>query len=62
MRNNRPPNAIFHICLRKNHGQQFLAGDCQVGSILPDEMELGKQFGMTLTTVREAVNSSQPEA
>lgn len=52
----------FSYLLAENLGQQFLAGDCQVGSILPDEMELGKQFGVNLTTVRETVNSSPPAA
>lgn len=41
--------------LAEKLGQQILAGDCQAGSILPGEMELGEQFGVSRTAVREAV-------
>lgn len=41
--------------LAEKLGQQILAGDYQAGSILPGEMELGEQFGVSRTAVREAV-------
>ncbi|CUZ90730.1 FadR/GntR family transcriptional regulator [Serratia marcescens] len=41
--------------LAEKLGQQILAGDYRAGSILPGEMELGEQFGVSRTAVREAV-------
>lgn len=41
--------------LAEKLGQQILAGEYQAGSILPGEMELGEQFGVSRTAVREAV-------
>ena len=41
--------------LAEKLGQQILAGDYQAVSILPGEMELGEQFGVSRTAVREAV-------
>ncbi|CAI1112088.1 L-lactate utilization operon repressor [Serratia quinivorans] len=41
--------------LAEKLGQQILVGDYQAGSILPGEMELGEQFGVSRTAVREAV-------
>lgn len=41
--------------LAEKLGQQILAGDYKAGSILPGEMELGEQFGVSRTAVREAV-------
>lgn len=36
-------------------GQRILAGEYEAGSILPGEIELGEQFGVSRTAVREAV-------
>ncbi|WON76899.1 FadR/GntR family transcriptional regulator [Serratia sp. UGAL515B_01] len=41
--------------LAEKLGQRILAGEYQAGSILPGEMELGEQFGVSRTAVREAV-------
>lgn len=41
--------------LAEKLGQRILAGEYEAGSILPGEMELGEQFGVSRTAVREAV-------
>ncbi|MFZ1871295.1 MAG: FadR/GntR family transcriptional regulator [Chania sp.] len=41
--------------LAEKLGQQILAGEYEAGSILPGEMELVEQFGVSRTAVREAV-------
>ncbi|MEB7886419.1 FadR/GntR family transcriptional regulator [Serratia fonticola] len=41
--------------LAEKLGQQILAGEYQAGSILPGEMDLAEQFGVSRTAVREAV-------
>ncbi|MFC0229035.1 FadR/GntR family transcriptional regulator [Serratia aquatilis] len=41
--------------LAEKLGQRILAGEYLAGSILPGEMELGEQFGVSRTAVREAV-------
>ncbi|WP_431224434.1 FadR/GntR family transcriptional regulator [Serratia sp. L9] len=41
--------------LAEKLGQQILAGEYKEGSILPGEMELGEQLGVSRTAVREAV-------
>ncbi|EPS8492985.1 FadR/GntR family transcriptional regulator [Yersinia enterocolitica] len=41
--------------LAEKIGQRILAGEYEAGSILPGEIELGEQFGVSRTAVREAV-------
>ncbi|ATA19923.1 GntR family transcriptional regulator [Gibbsiella quercinecans] len=41
--------------LAEKLGQQILAGVYAAGSILPGEIEIGEQFGVSRTAVREAV-------
>ncbi|MGL4487215.1 MAG: FadR/GntR family transcriptional regulator [Yersinia sp. (in: enterobacteria)] len=41
--------------LAEKIGQRILAGEYEVGSILPGEIELGEQFGVSRTAVREAI-------
>ncbi|ANI29808.1 GntR family transcriptional regulator [Yersinia entomophaga] len=41
--------------LAEKIGQRILAGEYIAGSILPGEIELGEQFGVSRTAVREAV-------
>ena len=41
--------------LAEKIGQRILAGKYEAGSILPGEIELGEQFGVSRTAVREAV-------
>ncbi|MFI0489368.1 MAG: FadR/GntR family transcriptional regulator [Yersinia sp. (in: enterobacteria)] len=41
--------------LAEKIGQQILAGEYEAGSILPGEIELGEQFGVSRTAVREAI-------
>ncbi|MCL5499658.1 DNA-binding transcriptional regulator, FadR family [Phytobacter palmae] len=43
--------------LAEKLAQQILRGDYAPGSILPGEMELGEQFGVSRTAVREAVKT-----
>ena len=38
--------------------QKILTGEYPPESILPGEMELGEQFGVSRTAVREAVNNN----
>lgn len=41
--------------LAEKIGQRILAGEYEAGSILPGEIELGEQFGVSRTAVREAI-------
>lgn len=41
--------------LAEKLGQKILTAEYQAGSILPGEIELGEQFGVSRTAVREAV-------
>ena len=43
--------------LAEKLAQRILAGKYAPGSILPGEMELGEQFGVSRTAVREAVKT-----
>lgn len=43
--------------LAEKIGQRILAGEYEAGSILPGEIELGEQFGVSRTAVREAVKT-----
>ncbi len=43
--------------LAEKLAQKILTGEYQPESILPGEMELGEQFGVSRTAVREAVKT-----
>lgn len=45
--------------LAEKIGQRILAGEYEAGSIPPGEIELGEQFGVSRTAVREAVKCWQ---
>jgi DNA-binding FadR family transcriptional regulator len=51
----RPKNLSY--VLAEKLAQRILAGKYAPGSILPGEMELGEQFGVSRTAVREAVKT-----
>ncbi|SUI42118.1 Transcriptional regulators [Serratia marcescens] len=55
MHNNRPPNAIFLICLQKNSANKFWQAIIRPAASCLVKWNWGEQFGVSRTAVREAV-------